>query len=323
VATTRNGRLSQEQLQRIDALIQEIEATADPATQSRVNELLQALLEFHSAGLERMLELVWDAGEFGQTVIDDFLARDELVCNLMLLHGLHPLPLETRVMQALDKVRPYLGSHGGDVELLGITPEGVVQLRLQGSCHGCGSSRVTLEYAIEEGIYAAAPDIAGIEVEGMAESQTTPAPGFIPVAQLLGEEGSGAPIPLTFSAPPARHPRAESGKGSIGWVEVDGLATLGEGSTQLELVVGLPVLFCRVGNALYAYQHRCPACGESLRQARLAGRELTCAACGHRYDVQLAGRDPDDPKFQLQPFPLLEETGRIRVRIPDRVSAAA
>ena len=90
------------------------------------------------------------------------------MASLLLLHGLHPLDLEARVRQALEQVRPYLRTHGGDVELLGVD-DGVVRLRMQGSCHGCPSSAVTLKHTIEEAIYDAAPDVAAIEVEGVVE----------------------------------------------------------------------------------------------------------------------------------------------------------
>ena len=94
-------------------------------------------------------------GRAGYSIFDKF-GGDELVSNLLLLYGLHPLPLETRVFQALEKVKPQLASHGGDVELLEIS-EGVVRLRLHGSCNGCPSSAETLKLAIEAAIYAAAP----------------------------------------------------------------------------------------------------------------------------------------------------------------------
>ncbi len=81
------------------------------------------------------------------------------------MHGLHPYPVETRVEAALARVRPYLGSHGGDVELLGVDEAGVVRLRLLGSCDGCPSSAVTLQLAVEGAVEDAAPEIRGIEVE--------------------------------------------------------------------------------------------------------------------------------------------------------------
>jgi Fe-S cluster biogenesis protein NfuA len=74
------------------------------------------------------------------------------------------------VRRALDKVRPYLHSHGGDVELLGIS-EGTVRLHLEGSCHGCPSSQVTLQTTIERAIYEAAPDVVAIEVDGLSEPE--------------------------------------------------------------------------------------------------------------------------------------------------------
>ena len=86
---------------------------------------------------------------------------------ILLLHGLHPLDLETRVRQALDKVRPLLRSHGGNVELLGLAG-GVARLRMLGSCDGCPSSAMTLKTAIEEAIYEKAPDVTAIEVDGTA-----------------------------------------------------------------------------------------------------------------------------------------------------------
>ncbi len=111
-------------------------------------------------------------------------AADDLVGSLLLLYGQHPLPLETRVTQALDKVRPYLDSHGGNVELLGIT-DGVVRLRMQGSCKSCPSSAMTLKLAIEEAIYAAAPDVVAIEAEGVAEQPS--ATGFVQIGKSHGQ----------------------------------------------------------------------------------------------------------------------------------------
>jgi Fe-S cluster biogenesis protein NfuA len=100
----------------------------------------------------------------------DKLAEDDLVSKLLLVHGLHPLDLETRVRNALESVKPRLGLHGGSVELIGVTPDGGIKLRLEGNCHGCPSSRVTLKSSIEEAIYAAAPDVTAMEVEGAVDA---------------------------------------------------------------------------------------------------------------------------------------------------------
>jgi len=94
------------------------------------------------------------------------LLDDGVVSSLLLIHGLFPISLEERVVEALDSVRPFLASHGGNVEFLGID-EGVARLKLEGSCNGCPSSAATLENALKEAIDATAPDLLGLEVEGV------------------------------------------------------------------------------------------------------------------------------------------------------------
>src|ERR1700733_11482638 len=157
-------RQLREKIRRIDSLLQEVERFKDPQARTQTRQIVQCLMDMHGAVFERMLDHVASSEQSGTTLIDS-LAQDELVGSLLLLYGLHPLDLETRVRQALEKVRPYLHSHGGNVELLGVE-EGIVRLRLQGSCHGCPSSAMTLKSTIEEAILEKAPDAAAIEVEG-------------------------------------------------------------------------------------------------------------------------------------------------------------
>jgi Fe-S cluster biogenesis protein NfuA len=156
----------QEQLGRIEELTNALNGAADSAVAAQARELVRALLELHGATLERVLEIVHE----NDLALVDKLAEDPLVSNLLILHGLHPLDLEARVRGALEKVKPRLGLHGGSVEVIGVTPEGGIKLRLEGNCHGCPSSRVTLKSSIEEAIYAAAPDVTGLEVEGAVDN---------------------------------------------------------------------------------------------------------------------------------------------------------
>src|SRR5262249_28000667 len=118
--------------QRIEGLIARIETAPDPNVRADALNLVQSLMELHGPGVNRMMEIVAQAGDHGYDLMDDF-ADDDLVAGLLLLYGLHPHDLETRVLKALDKARPVLHSHGGDVELLGVA-EGIVSLRLTGSC---------------------------------------------------------------------------------------------------------------------------------------------------------------------------------------------
>lgn len=140
---------------RIEELLDEV-GSLDPHAQEVATELAQALLDLHGEGLARIAARA------------ELPVDDELVAHLALLHGLHPVPLEERVTGALDSVRPYLLAHGGGVQLLGIE-DGAVRLQLEGACHGCPSSALTLKSAVEDAIMKAAPDVERIEAEGAVE----------------------------------------------------------------------------------------------------------------------------------------------------------
>jgi Fe-S cluster biogenesis protein NfuA len=139
-------------LEEVEALLDRVEEFPDREREI-ATELVQALLDMYGDGLSRIVAA-------GSVPVDD-----DLVAHLLLLHGLHPVPVQERVLGALDEVRPYLVAHGGGVELLGVS-EGVVQLRLEGACNGCPSSALTLKTAVEEAIHRAAPDIERIEADG-------------------------------------------------------------------------------------------------------------------------------------------------------------
>ena len=160
---------------RIELLLDELRAGADSRSYDRAEELLRLVTELYGAGLARVVELA-------RAGTPDMLAAmtdDELVASLLVVHGLHPDDVVTRVAAALDSVRPLLGAHGGDVELLGIDEAAsTVHLRLLGSCDGCPSSAVTLQHAVEVAILEAAPEILVIDVEGLA----APSAGSVPVA---------------------------------------------------------------------------------------------------------------------------------------------
>ncbi len=286
---------------RIETLVQEVAAFPDPRARATAEELVQALLEMYGEGLARLLEITAETEASGLALIDTF-ASDELLSSLFLLHGLHPLDIETRIMQALDEVRPYLKSHGGNVELVRVE-EGVAHLRLQGSCHGCPSSTITLKSAIEEAIYKAAPDLDDLQVEGVTQPPARPG------------------IPMTF-VPPRRHKdRTNSAQQDGGWRVVEGLQSLAEGGhpqgmpLQVITVQEEPVLFCQIGDTYYAYHNRCGNCNAPLDGGRLEETTLTCPSCGRQYDVCHAGRCLDAPNLFLEPIPLLMEGGKVKVAL--------
>jgi Fe-S cluster biogenesis protein NfuA/nitrite reductase/ring-hydroxylating ferredoxin subunit len=283
-------------MEKIEGLIQKIEQLADPEAKATAIALMQALMEFHGAGIERMMELVADSESGAGSIFDSF-AKDQVVSSLLLLYGQHPLPLEVRVTQGLDKVRPYLDSHGGNVELLDIV-DGVVRLRMQGSCKSCPSSAMTLKLAIEEAIYAAAPDVVNIEAEGVQE-QSSPT-GFVQIG------GAGS----------RKNGKGQSSDGKDIWENVNELSLLDHNSVRLLEVGGRSLLFCRLGENFYAYGSSCPGCSQPLQGAHLEVTNLVCPHCRQQYDVIRAGRGLDQPSLHLEPFPLLFEQGQARVALP-------
>ena len=266
----------------METLLGEIEALEDSNARSKAAEVVQVLLELYGEGLARMMETIAE-GEEGERAFEAF-AEDELVSHLLLLHGLHPLDVEARVAKALEEVRPYLQSHGGNVEFLGVEG-GVARLRMQGSCSGCPSSTMTLKLAIEEAIEKTAPDLEGIEAEGVAEEPK--------------------PAPTIVAGPTLRKKEKRPEENGASWTVVGGLPQLLSGGLLLKEVSGEPVLFLRLEEDFFAYRHLCPGCGESLEGGSLEGAELGCQGCGRRYDVRLAGRCVDDPQLHLGPIPLL------------------
>ncbi len=147
---------------RIEQLLEVLQINADPRAFAGVEELLRLFSELYGAGLLRVVELARaEAPDFLER-----LAEDDLVASLLLVHGLHPDSLDSRVKDALARVRPFLATHGGDVELLDVDAEaGAVRLRLLGSCDGCPSSAITLQGAVETAIVEAAPEIVTIDVD--------------------------------------------------------------------------------------------------------------------------------------------------------------
>lgn len=154
---------------RIEGLLEELRGMATPPVWRRAEELVQEILELYGAGLRRIVDGIAEAGDDAESLRDKLLG-DNLVTSLLLLHGLHPDDLPTRVTRALERVRPHLGSHGGDIEIAEIDEAAaIVRLRMKGSCDGCPSSILTVKMAVETALLDAAPELAKVEVEGVTD----------------------------------------------------------------------------------------------------------------------------------------------------------
>jgi Fe-S cluster biogenesis protein NfuA len=180
----------QAKVQRIGELVVELEHISEPEARVGAKALVQLLLDLHAVGLERVLEVVAKNGDTGQRIIDD-LGRDPLVSSLLVLYGIHPLDLDTRIAQAVENVRLQVRKGGGELELLS-NEEGVVKLRIQITGHACGSTGKTLKKIVEDALCEAAPDMNSLQIEGL--DKPTGSSGFVPLGKLGG----------VMAAPPAQ-----------------------------------------------------------------------------------------------------------------------
>ncbi|CAJ1584348.1 NifU family protein [[Mycobacterium] wendilense] len=280
--------------------------TGGPRGRERAEQLVREVVELYGEALQRIVAMAEDHHL-------EQLAEDDLVASLLLVHGLHPHDLRRRISDALDRVRPYLGSHGGDVDLLEITsgPEGAtVRLRFTGSCKSCPSSAITLELAVEDAVRAAAPEVTAIEVVAAPDSPSEPAAAVIPAESLLGRVRA--------------HPTRTS------WHPVPDIADLAPGEVGGFDVGPYVVLACLIGDNLYAYRDHCPSCDDSMAGAvlhRVLGSRdpvLRCPHCGAHYDVVHAGAGLAETTGHLEPLPLLVRDGVLSLAMdvaPTGVSA--
>lgn len=149
--------------ERIDTLIKEFEASGDRVMREKAEDLVRVLMELQGAALGKILEYVRDSGETAEKLLDR-LTHDELIEGLLVVHGLHPQDVETRVTRALDRLSPSLEAHGGGVKYLDFK-DGILSLQLEGSCHGCPSSSATLNSSIQKAVEQAVPEVLRIEVK--------------------------------------------------------------------------------------------------------------------------------------------------------------
>jgi len=269
--------------ERIDVLLDEVQRRADPAVALKVEELVRAVLSLHGAGLEQLLNLL-DEPQVRQ------LAGDDLVAGLLLLHDLHPDDVATRIQGALDSVRPYLGSHAGGIDYLGIDDDGVVHLRLQGSCDGCPGSTATVRLTVENAVLDAAPEAIAVDVAGMVQEPQT-----------------------LLTIQPFRPHRD-------GWHQLDLVPVPGQ--AQHLTVGGLDLLVANLDGTFFAYRNNCPMCSSALHHGDLVGDRLMCPRCTAEYDVRLAGRAlAPEGAPPLAALPLLPEGAGWKVAIPGALPA--
>jgi hypothetical protein len=160
----------QKRIQRIGEIVEQLEAAADPNARAMAKELLESLMALHGAALEQILSITCEAGETGQSLVRKF-GDDQLISSLLLLYGLHPSDMRTRVAAA-------------------ISDDGAVTLRLHRKPGGCGSTAATVKSTLEAAIQDGAPDATSIIVQEADDGALRS--GFVPVAQLANSQSMAA-----------------------------------------------------------------------------------------------------------------------------------
>jgi Fe-S cluster biogenesis protein NfuA/nitrite reductase/ring-hydroxylating ferredoxin subunit len=275
-----------EEVQALEELLGRVEGLPEGEEREAALAAIQGFLRVYGEALRRIAAI-------SPPPVLESLKSDELVSQLLLLHDLHPVTLEQRIGAALEEVRPYMGSHGGGIELIDVR-DGVAWVKLEGTCSGCAASTVTLKLAVEEAVLRAAPELHGVEaIEPHAQPESSlPAEGLLPMFD-----------PVAAGSARAR------------WLTVDGLAELEPTRPLRRSVDGSALIFASVDGQLYAYADHCPACRSRFEQPELRDSALCCAACRRRYDVTRAGVALDGGLLQLDPVPLLVQDGEVRVAL--------
>jgi Fe-S cluster biogenesis protein NfuA len=160
---------------KIDRLVQRASSLADEDARAMALELLQSVMDLHGAAMLRVVEILTDAGEAGRNSLAK-LGSDPLICGLLVLYGVHPVPLEDRVARAVEQVRSKLQKQGGDLQLMGID-ETAARISIQSSGTGCHSSPEALKEVAERAILEAAPEL----VEVIAEGTPSATSAFVPL----------------------------------------------------------------------------------------------------------------------------------------------
>jgi Fe-S cluster biogenesis protein NfuA len=162
---------------RVEQAVQRVNALVDDDARTAGFDLLQSLMDLHGSVITRLVEVLSES-EAGRSCLAK-LGSDPLICGLLVLYGVHPVGLEQRVAEAIDKVRPQLRRQNGSVELIGVA-DGAVRVKIQSSGNGCGSSPDAHKQMVEQAILEAAPEV----VEVIAEGLTSAPSGFVPLEMI-------------------------------------------------------------------------------------------------------------------------------------------
>ncbi len=272
--------------QQVDQAMAQVQKLEGPARAAAL-DLKRAIEAFHRLGLTRIVQRL-KADPRGKELLFE-LVDEPSVYALFAMHGIVRADVTTQAARVLEMVRPYMRSHGGDVELVRVEGD-TAFVRLHGACNGCSLSAVTLRESVQEALTTHVPQIQRVEVV-----PDDPVSGLI-----LPEE-----IPVHGP-----------GVGThAGWIQGPSVEAVSPGVPYRMDVEGVSILILNLDNQFYAYRNQCAHQGLPLDGGVLDPEAcvLTCPWHGFRFDVT-TGECLTAPQAQLEPFPLRIQDGRIWVR---------
>lgn len=300
---------AEELLGQLGALVEELEQYPDTEVREKSLDIVQIILNLHGEGLRRMLA-TFESLPLKSEIYARLLG-DEVIRALLTIHDLLPEELETRVAKAVEELRPFLISQGCDVKLLSVE-DGRALLRLMRS--GKGAPPVAaLKLEIEKVFDVAAPDLLGIDIEGVAEQVEATAKA----AALLG----AMIAPPRGETPPAKlvqikRPRPDTTNVSGTWVSVVRALSFGDGQFKVVSYADVNLLICKLDGEFYAYRNACTADeGHTLDDARFDSPVLTCTCHGYSYDLRRGGACAEKPDLRLQSLPSKVEDDKVKVAL--------
>lgn len=267
----------QDLLQELDARIRGLEALPEEV-QEQVFAVLQLIDGLHRTSVSRLAAQLKDVGLW-DTEVWDAVLEDEAVNVLFTLYDQLPLGEDAQVEDALGLIRPYVHSHGGEVEVLRVE-DGVVHLRLKGSCQSCSAKGATLEHGVEAALR-----------EGFTGFRSM-------VVHESDDAASGTWIDLPMAAPAPAKPR-----GPV-FQEVAQVSDLPTDRAVLANVEGRAVLLVRLGSQAYAYDPTCPECKMPLEGAKLSSNVLVCPWQNCAFDLRSGRRVDGEAGENLRVYPV-------------------
>ncbi|CAN5448044.1 MAG: Rieske 2Fe-2S domain-containing protein [Pyrinomonadaceae bacterium] len=293
----------EELVARLNSLIEELEQYPDNEVRETALDLVQIILKLYGESLRRMIATF--EAEPQRDQILGRMASDEVIRSILLIHGLMPESLYDRVAAKLKVLRPFLISQGCDVELLGVD-DNRARVRLIRSGKGAPPLTV-LKTDIEKALIEVAPDLAGIEVEGLSEKIEATAKATAALGRMIQKpEKNSKPTLVQIK-------RKESMRGEPNtWVSVIRSQSIGSGNFKILNFQDINVLISNLDGEFYAYQNACAEGGRPLDDALFENPILSCLCHGYGYDLRRGGCIAR-PDLHLKSVPLKVEDYKVKI----------